>query len=726
MRIGLALPAGFVVLFLSLGGCSRSIPDKVTQVENDLKAGDFASAQKIVDEIVKVDSLAAEAVYTLGLLDEFRGYDWEAIPRYIEAARMQDGYLPAMHAFTRLAIKTDYRESARKMARLILKRQPDDPQAYLYLAECDMLDYSLDSARVYLSSASQAGADDNDITLYQAEIDCRTYDENATVAALKKLSGSSFDESEQVQRLAAIYQYLNMGDSAVHYCRRAVEMNDDDLSARLQLAQYLYENGFPKDAYAIVDRIMTESDAFGPAIMLAAYIKWSMGQPNDAELLFAKYMTLLTQSPIAGEKHGDLLNYFGKANLAAGEWQGAYILAINLKYPDDYLRRLYLKMENGFLDDKDVAMGRDYYEEGKQLLPGKDEMTFIEAELKSYFEDVADSAKLLVDDQVSKYWNNRNWLALAGRYFYRKGQYDQALSVYSRLIQLPASDVEYYLRLLRIYKDKKDAAGIAAVTANTPFRFRQSRALREALVDAYLATGDIARATEQAEALYRGSTGDLPNLLTLADLYLRQQRADEARRLLVKYRETYPDAPESYYQLAKFDYAAGRRDSIITNLDRALTLDTVYAQAIELKGIYYDDAGKPDSALAYYREARRLQGPTPTAYHNLALYYFQQGDSLNVAANIAMWAVRHFDRDRRGYLLLGKIYYAQGKFNLARQQFLTGLKFHPDDAEYNFLLGKTLLQMKKDSDARDALKKAMELGLPPAEREEAQKLLSRT
>ncbi|MCK4301506.1 MAG: hypothetical protein KAW91_01965, partial [candidate division Zixibacteria bacterium] len=86
---------------------------------------------------------------------------------------------------------------------------------------------------------------------------------------------------------------------------------------------------------------------------------------------------------------------------------------------------------------------------------------------------------------------------------------------------------------------------------------------------------------------------------------------------------------------------------------------------------------------------------------------------------------RYFDRDPRGYHLLGRVYLTQEKYKLARSQFFNGLKFAPEDAELNFLLGKTCVTLGRKAEAKKHINKALKNKLPSPQREEAKKLLRR-
>jgi Tfp pilus assembly protein PilF len=724
MKKYVVLIGWLAVLTLLAGGCSRSIEDKLIQAEKYLKTGEFARAEKNIEEIILADSTSPEAIYGQALIDEYHGFEWEAIIKYIDASSMRNGYLPAMEAFIRVALKLDYLENARKMTGLYLKRQQESPIGYYYLADIEIRENRLDSARANIAKAATLIDDKLDIILREAEIDFHSGDIERIKAALGRLSQERFKTAGQLGRLASLYHWLNMPDSALYYARRALDEDSDDLNHRMRLAQYLYDEMRLEEAHRVIAFIIEDAEHYGPAMILDARTKWALTEENQAEISFFEFMKLDNSIPIVFDKHGDFYNSFHNTQMAAIEWQAAYTLAVNLMYPDDYLRQVYLKMVNGFLDERDIGMGVDYFEEGKLLLPNSPEIYFIEAELKSNFEASADSADMMVDDRIGKYKNDIKWLELAGRYSSRRYRPDQAIDIYTRLLEITAPKLEYFEQLFKIHRDKKDIEAIDALVENLPFRFRNSRRLQELLQDIYAEAGQTDKAIHYAELLYQHSREFMPYILILSDLYSTRNRKDEARMLLSTYRDDFPEKPLGYYRSARFDFNNDVYDSVIYLAEKSLAIDSGYAWAHELKGQYFQKAGNMDSALFYYEEAVSRNWPTPVAYHNLAEYLLQKNDNLDRAAGLAMAAVSRFGLDRRGYLLLGKIYLTQKKYKMARLQLFKGCRIFPDDSEYHFLLGKTYVMLDRNEEASESLNKALDLGLPPPQKEEAEKLLT--
>jgi len=723
-----ALTIGILGIFwvglVFFAGCGKTPEGKLGSAKNLLAEGKYDQAKSIIDGLVKADSTAPDAIYGQGLLRQYRGLDWDAMLKYMEAAPLQNGYFPAMEAFLNSAIDLDYLANARKMAIILNNRDPENPKWFLRLAEIDMLQDAFDDARHNVDQADSLGADRSDLTLARAELAFRSYDSDSITQAIGRLMQVRLTDPAQYDHLASLYRYMNMLDSAVAVQQRAVDKAPENIGYRLQLAQYLFDQRHLHEAGEIVKKLLAETKGYGPAYMLDSYILWAMGDEANADVEFLTFLNTVTDSPIGLEKNGDLYAYFGKTRAAQMAWQSANTIANNLGYPDDYIAQLYIKMENGFLEDRNLAMAIDYFEEGRKLLSGSPQIYFFEAELKSRFQQTVDSARMMVDRQLQQNWSDQLWLELAGRYSFRLREYDQAVKIYRRLMDLPYPEEIYFLNLLSVYAHHQNWQAADTLAENLPMRFRGSRQIQEKLYDVYISSERWEQALKYAESLYHLSPGYMPYVQNLAQIYTHQNRIDDAHRLFETFVTNYPTDPVGYYRLGHYEFEHDMVDLIPDRFQKALAIDTGYAFAYELKGLYWQRKGDLDSAMHYYHKAISFQMPTGEAYYYLSEYHFKKADSLDYAAGLAMAAARYLTNDRRGYLLLGNIYYAQGKYKLARLQYHKGVTLFPNDSEFKFLLGKTHFKLNEKAKAKEYLQEAMKDNLAEPQRSEAKKMLA--
>lgn len=712
-----------IPLLLIIAGCGRSVEDKWRDIQRLLDVGRFSEAEQEIDKIAATDSLSTGAFYGRALLDEYHGYVWDAYISCFEAVKPDKEFVPALKKYIRLGIELGSLDAARQATGMLISRCEQDPDGYLYLAEIDMLENQLDSARAAVDKAASFSDDDPTIRLYKAELDLHSYDSTAIRATLDRLSETEYTKPDHFSHLARLFAYLNMGDSAAFYVRKALELDKENIRLKLQLARYLYDDMFLKEAWDITEKLIAEAGQFGPAYILAANIKGVINKPYDGLEYISNFINFKKFSPIGIEAQADYFFLFQNKYMAITEYDRAYSSAVNLGYPAEYLRPLCYKVQNCCLEKSDIDVAMELLKEDYRLDPEGLEPDFIKAELMLRFPEVRDSARILVDDRLTENSGNRAWLELAARYYSRTRRIEKAVEIYYLLLDLPYPKQEYFAGLLELYKREKNIAAADSLAEILPLRFEESRELAKRFYDLYDAFGQNEKAVFYAEKLYRKSPGYLPYVTTLAELYAAQNRYEDGLALIDRYVRTYPDDPEGHYRLGGYALHNGRYESVLQCSERSLSIDSAYGSAYELKGLYFREKGNVDSAVYYFRRTVMLKWPTPLPYYYLGEYLLQQRDSLNRAAGLGMAAVRYFDRDPRGYHLLGRVYLTQKKYKLARSQFFKGLKFAPEDAELNFLLGKTCVILGRNAEAKKHINKALKNNLPSPQREEARKLL---
>ena len=715
-----------IILFLLIiAGCGRPVEEKWGDIQRLLDIGRLSEAGQEIEEIAAADSLSAVAFYGRALLDEYHGYVWDAYISCFEAVKLDNEFVPALKKYIRLGIELGSLDAARKAADILISQCEQDPDGYLYLAEIDMLENQLNSAHAAIDKAASFTDDDLTIGLYKAELDFRSYDSTAIRKALDRLSGTEFTKADHFSRLAQLFAYLNMGDSAAFYVKKALELDKGNIRLKLQLARYMYNDRFLKEAWDISEKLVAEAGQFGPAYILAAYIKGVIDKPYDGLEYISNFINFKKPSAIGIEAQADYFFLYQDKYLAIMEYDKTYSSAVNLGYPAEYLRPLCYKVQNCCLEKNDIDLARELLKENYRLDPEGLEIDFIKAELMLKFPEVRDSARILVDDRLAENSGNPAWLELAARYYSRTRRIEKAVEIYHLLLDLPYPKQEYFAGLLELYKREKNTRATDSLAAILPWRFELSRELAERFYDIYNASGQNEKAVFYAERLYRKSPGCLPYMMTLAELYAGQDRYEDGLALIDLYVQTYPDDPEAHYRLGGYALDNGRYESVLQCSERSLSIDSAYGSAYELKGLYFQKKGNVDSAVYYFRRTVMLNWPTPLSYYYLGEYLLRQKDSLDHAAGLGMAAVRYFDRDPRGYHLLGRVYLTQEKYKLARSQFFKGLKFAPEDAELNFLLGKTCVTLGRKAEAKKHINKALKNKLPSPQREEAKKLLRR-
>ena len=235
---------------------------------------------------------------------------------------------------------------------------------------------------------------------------------------------------------------------------------------------------------------------------------------------------------------------------------------------------------------------------------------------------------------------------------------------------------------------KAPASAIARLEteiANQP----TNAALLTLLARTHNATGDQVR---EEQALRRAVSAD-PRFTTgysmLAQLYVRQQRIDEAR--------------------AEFEAMAQRDPNAVG--------------ARTMVGVLLERQGKRDEAKKAYEAAVNANENAPVAANNLAFIYAEQGQNLDMALQLATAAKQRLPNDASVDDTIGWIYYKKGLPDLAVRPLEESLKKRPDSAEVLFHLGLAYAKLGENAKARAALERALKLD-PKMGGDELQKTLA--
>jgi tetratricopeptide (TPR) repeat protein len=178
--------------------------------------------------------------------------------------------------------------------------------------------------------------------------------------------------------------------------------------------------------------------------------------------------------------------------------------------------------------------------------------------------------------------------------------------------------------------------------------------------------------------------------LQAGNLCLRLQAYDRAEEHFQKVLQRSPRALAARLGLVQVRLAQGRRD-----------------QAIELLEKILED--HPEQ---------------PEALNNLAYLYAQQGENLDQALDLAQRAVKLSPKNAGMRDTLGWICYQQGRFEEALKHLQEAIRLAPDQGLQHYHLGQTLRALQRGPEAAEAFRRALETGLSPPEKKQAEAALA--
>jgi tetratricopeptide (TPR) repeat protein len=241
----------------------------------------------------------------------------------------------------------------------------------------------------------------------------------------------------------------------------------------------------------------------------------------------------------------------------------------------------------------------------------------------------------------------------------------------------------------------------------------------------YKQLGDETAALEFAEQLIEVGKGSIGRYELAVDMARKLGMEDRVRKMCQECIDNNPHAADALYLYAQYTF--DQRDFSQTDeyIKKALKLDSVHINSLNLLGNLLVAEGKSDSAVVVYEKVIGLDQYMSDAYSSLALLLADQKTKFTFAINYANKAVMYQPDNSRNYYALARVYYANEKYTASDAYLKKALRIDPDNPDYNYYEGKSLIQVDKKHEAKKYLQKAIKNGLTGELKEDAEKALKR-
>ena len=136
----------------------------------------------------------------------------------------------------------------------------------------------------------------------------------------------------------------------------------------------------------------------------------------------------------------------------------------------------------------------------------------------------------------------------------------------------------------------------------------------------------------------------------------------------------------------------------------------------------YTMLGEYELAVAYYKKSIRLDGKNIRSVNNLAAIYINYVKDLDIAKQYLDYAIKIAPNDAEAYNHYGRISFVNKDFDLAEKYYKKSIFLDSDYYRNYYDISKVYIELNKNQEAAEALKKSIELN---PEFKEAAELLSR-
>jgi tetratricopeptide (TPR) repeat protein len=654
--------------------------------------GDFEEALSILRFLAQGTPTSPEGPYLVGNLEFEMGRRPEARRSFEQSLQIANNYWPALEMLVNLDLVERKMDAAMARIDSLLEKNPKAVPPVVFRAKLRLATGDLKGAEADLTTVVELAPGEQYpytelVRLYLHENRLEEAAAKLTVLTNKRPTAASW------MQLAMVQTALKNADAARSSYEKALALNAKFVPALNNLAFIYGENlGQVEKGLSLANQAkgLASDDPFVNDTL--GWLLFRKGQYNAALPLLQGAAEKIPLSPEVQYHQGTVQYYVGMEDLAKKSLEAALAADAAFTAAEDARRRL-------------AVLAID------PTAPPA-------------------SARKTLEDAVQRESSDPAALTRLGAITALDGDYVQAAQQYELALKTNPRSVSAMLALVEIY---------------------------------FGPVLKVERGRELTKLLRSAAPGDGRIAWKLAQLLQGQGDFAWASTMLQEAERTIGSNPEFLLDLARGQYAVGRVPEAAAALQRLLGLsprDSIKSVAITMAALIAPPAlnaarDKEQIALAErilatdpnsvpalmivateqeksgaFREAQgiynRILAKYPTfapAMKQLALIYGEQLADDVKAEELANKARQTLTDDPDLNRELGAIYYRRADYSGAVRYLQQSLRQWERQADAHFLLGMCQFQLKKPSEAMAGLQKALELGLPPAETTEAQRVL---
>lgn len=203
--------------------------------------------------------------------------------------------------------------------------------------------------------------------------------------------------------------------------------------------------------------------------------------------------------------------------------------------------------------------------------------------------------------------------------------------------------------------------------------------------------------------------------LDLANLYLRDNRVDEARRLYENALIINPDYVLIHINLARAYAAQGEIQKGIDILVEGIRRNPNHFRLYNNLAVLYNSVGKFEEAASYLRRGLALEPGNATVHFNLGIAYDRLG-RFDEALDHFQRAISLSPTTPESHFNLGLVYFRRGDIRQALEAFNTAARIDPNHAATLYNMGIAYLELGDIRTARQLMLRLQQLNVIYAQR----------
>lgn len=582
IRGGVLAVALLLIVAILTPGCSKeSRRDRyIERADRYYDAGDFPKATIEYMNALKLDSQNLRCAQRLGLIAFAQGQLGRAHAFLSHYHTQKPGDIEVMTRLLRI-----YREArdftrGGTMAADILKLEPANAEALLTLADFAATPEQNADLNARIEKLKQTGSNPAVVQLAigLGQLKRREFEQGE--ASLKQ--AATLDPKLPFVHAALGNYFAMRGDieSAFKHFELQLEAAPKDLFARVRVAEFRARTGNVSEAKTELETITAKHPEFVPAWNQLGAIAFAERRFEDAESHASKVLAI---EPV--DFNALLLKArlsMATTNIAQAILQFQQLARLNPKVP-----QIPLELARAYLATNDTIAALSALDQSLAINPNLADALFLKAQVTFRQGDLTATAALLdrLLQQNPKLVPARLALAEVHR---ARGDQNEALKIYAELIQaFPTNAYPRYVQGMAYFEQAKPSEAEAS--------FRKALEL---------------------------DPKHLPSLLQLAEIQLQQRRLDDADRTWKVMDELAPKDGTVSLLRARIQLARGDSAGAETSLREAIDLNPSLSSAYDLLSKIYIASNRTSEALANFDAAlARFPGNVAVLLQKAALHH---------------------------------------------------------------------------------------------------------
>jgi tetratricopeptide (TPR) repeat protein len=656
-------------------------------------------------------------------------------------------------ALAKLLIKTPQFAQAKALSDSLLKKNPNDTDALLISAQCALKTPDLPAANLAIDRVLQLDPENGQAWFLRAMSQLAEKKTSESEASLLRSIVYDPKSVPPVTFLSALMTRRGDLSGAEQVIRKALVQNPQSIQVHYLLALFLLSQDRGKEAEDLFQQISTLGDDNPTYRGALARYYVMMGNTQGAE---KAYQNILKQHPDDVQNSLQLAQVYIEESKTSDAEQ--LVNAVMKKSPNDpgsLLFRGRLLVEKGDLDggigdmERAAQVKPDWYLPQYYLGLGyirKDKLNLAEAALNK-------SISLEPTFQPAR-------LVLA-RLDIEQGRPEQAITTIQKTVDQKPQNIDPYLvRSLALVQEghydeaEKDTLPLIDEFPQPPARAMTYRTLAEAK----FRQGRFEEAHTFAKQSLVYDTTSREGLTLLGTSQVALKKNNEAVTEVQSYVNSNPKWAPGYEVLAQLQSLVGRPSDAEISLRKALELDpkSISAQ-LTLSDIELNQ-GKLDSAMDllskvsetgsqmaivqirmgqiaemkqdwkaaedYYSKALKISPTDVVAKNNLAWVYAEHGGNIDTALKLAQEASKEKPDSADISDTLAWILIKKKNYGTAIQLLKDCVQKEPNNAEFNFHLGKAYIEDGRMPEGKQSLLTASKSGSDSSYARQAKELLA--